>query len=175
LKDSLGLESGAVRIVEYDENWPALFAAEAARLLSACGDLPLVLEHVGSTAVPGLCAKPVLDVLAGHPAHASPLAYVAPFERAGYEHRGDRRIPGHQFFRRGQPRAYHIHLVEEHGQLWREYLAFRDLLRSDEALAQAYAALKRELAARFPRDREAYIARKSKFVSEALSHLRGAA
>ena len=126
ISDSLGLESGTVRLVEYDDRWSSLFQAEASRILAAAPELQLTLEHVGSTAVPGLCAKPVLDILAGHPAAVPALACVSPLERAGYEHRGDAGILGHQFFRRGQPRAYHIHLVELGGRLWREYLAFRD-------------------------------------------------
>jgi len=125
--------------------------------------------------VPGLCAKPVLDILAGHPARVSALDYVEPFERAGYIHRGDRGIAGHQFFRRGQPRAYHIHLVEEDGKLWREYVAFRDHLRADPAAARRYGELKEALAARFPRDRESYINGKSEFVREVLGRALGQA
>jgi GrpB-like predicted nucleotidyltransferase (UPF0157 family) len=168
LSDSLGLESGVVRLVEYDERWPALYAEESVRIVAAAAELPITLEHIGSTSVPGLCAKPVLDILAGHPAAVSILEYVPGFVRAGYEHRGDAGIAGHQFFRRGQPRAYHIHLVELGGALWREYLAFRDRLRSDRAAAARYAAIKRTLAQRFPRDRASYITGKSSFIVEAL-------
>ena len=168
MSNPLGLQSGTVQVVAYDDRWPELFRAESSRLLQASGDLPLSLEHIGSTAVPGLCAKPVLDILAGHPGTIAALAYVPPFQRAGYEHRGDGGIPGHQFFRRGQPRAYHIHLVEKDGQLWRQYVAFRDYLRTNVDAAQQYAELKQALAARFPRDREAYIEGKAAFVTEAL-------
>ena len=164
----LGLPSGTVQVVDYDDRWPALFSAESARLRAACGSVPVSLEHVGSTAVPELCAKPVLDILAGHPRTVSALDYVAVFERAGYEHRGDRGIAGHQFFRRGQPRAYHIHLVEQDGPLWRQYLAFRDYLRANTQAARRYGDLKRALAARFPRDREAYIQGKAEFVADAI-------
>ena len=166
---SLGLESRTVRVVAYDEDWPALFLAASQRLAAACRSLPIRFEHVGSTGVPGLCAKPVLDILGGHPAGVSALDYVIPFERAGYIHRGDRGIAGHQFFRRGQPRAYHIHLVEEDGELWRQYVAFRDHLRADPSLARCYGELKEALAARFPHDRESYINGKSEFVREVLS------
>jgi GrpB-like predicted nucleotidyltransferase (UPF0157 family) len=164
MADPLGLESGVVRVVPYDKRWPVLFVEEAARIRAACA-VPLVLEHIGSTAVPGLDAKPVLDILAGHPVDASPLDYVVPLERAGYEHRGDAGIPEHQFFRRGHPRAYHIHLVVTGGRLWRAYVGFRDLLRSDPDVARRYAELKLALAKQFPRDRAAYIAAKSAFVT----------
>ncbi len=171
--DPLGLESGVVRLVDYDERWPTLFAAEAARIRTAVSALPVRLEHVGSTAVPGLCAKPVLDIVAGHPSSSPALTYVVPLEGAGYQHRGDAGIPGHQFFRRGQPRAYHVHLVELGGALWREYVAFRDYLRADREAAGRYEEIKRRLAAQFPRDREVYIAGKSSFVREAIRQSSG--
>ena len=175
MSKSLGLESGTVQVVECDEGWPALFLAETARLNEACRSLRLRLEHVGSTAVPGLCAKPVLDILAGHPSPVPALDYVEPFKRAGYEHRGDSGIAGHQLFRRGQPRAYHIHLVEQDGALWRQYTGFRDYLRANAGAARRYGDLKRALAARFPRDREAYLEGKAAFVTEVLGHALGAA
>jgi GrpB-like predicted nucleotidyltransferase (UPF0157 family) len=166
--EALGLESGIVRVVEYDPRWPALFAAERQRILDHCGALALALEHVGGTSIPGLCAKPVLDIAAGRPRDASLESCVGTLERAGYEHRGERGVPGRQFFRRGKPRAYHVHLVEEGGALWREYLAFRDYLRAHAEAARRFADLKRNLAARFPRDREAYMNAKSPHVQEIL-------
>src|SRR6266508_183529 len=105
MSDPLGLESGIVRLAEYDGRWPILYAAEADRLRQTCDTLPLALEHIGSTAVTGLCAKPVLDILAGYPPDAPGASYLPPFQRAGYEYRGNAGIVGHLFFRRGQPRA----------------------------------------------------------------------
>ena len=175
MKEPLGLESGLVRLAEYDERWPSLFAAEAHRIRSASGALPLRLEHIGATSVPGLCAKPVLDILAGRTPGDPPAAYVAALERAGYEHRGEQGIAGREFFRRGQPRAYHVHLVEEGGLLWSRYLAFRDYLRAHPDAARGYADLKQALAQRFPHDREAYIDGKTIFVQEILNRAAGAA
>jgi GrpB-like predicted nucleotidyltransferase (UPF0157 family) len=166
MTNPLGLESGVVRLVEYDERWPSLFAAEAERLLAFADGLPVRLEHIGSTAVPGLCAKPVLDMLAGRTAGTSAAAWIAWLQRAGFDHRGEQDVPGREFFRRGQPRAYHVHLVEQSGILWRNYLAFRDHLRADAQAAARYAELKRSLAATFPRDREAYINGKTALVWE---------
>jgi GrpB-like predicted nucleotidyltransferase (UPF0157 family) len=167
---ALGLESGTVRVVPHDSGWAALFAAEAQRLRAALGpDLPLALEHTGSTAVPGLVAKPVLDLLGGYPPGASVEPYVAALGRAGYAHRGEQGIPGREFFRRGEPRAYHLHLVVRHGPFWREHLAFRDALRAQAAVRAAYAALKLDLARRYPRDREAYTEGKSAFVRQVVA------
>ena len=162
----LGLESGVVRLVEYDHRWPDLFAAEAQRIRGQCGSLPLRLEHIGGTSIPGMCTKPVLDIAAGRPRETSIADYVAVFTRAAYEHRGERGLPGREYFRRGEPRAFHVHLVEEDGPLWSDYLAFRDYLRAHDATKRQFADVKRVLAARFRQDREAYLNAKSPYVEE---------
>jgi GrpB-like predicted nucleotidyltransferase (UPF0157 family) len=164
----LGLESGVFRLVEYDDRWPALFAAERQRILNKCGTLALKLEHVGGTSIPGMCAKPVLDIAAGRPHDSSIQEYVASLREAGHEHRGERGVPGREFFCRGQPRAYHLHMVEEGGPLWRDYVAFRDYLRAHAQDAREFADLKRVLAVRFSEDREAYTNAKSSHVHEIL-------
>jgi GrpB-like predicted nucleotidyltransferase (UPF0157 family) len=167
---TLGLDHGTVRLVAHDPAWAALFRAEAARLRERLGpELPLGLEHVGSTAVPGLVAKPVLDILAGYPPGASPGPYVAALVDAGYVHRGEQGIPGREFFRRGDPRSCHVHLAVQHGRFWREHLAFRDALRDRPAVRAAYGALKLELAGRFARDREAYTDGKGAFVRQVVA------
>jgi GrpB-like predicted nucleotidyltransferase (UPF0157 family) len=168
MADSLGLQRGVVRLVEYDPAWPVLFIAEQQRILEKCRTLTLRLEHVGGTSIPGMCAKPILDIAAGRPRDSSIQDYVAALEQAGYEHRGERGVPGRQYFRRGQPRAYHVHLVEEAGPLWRDFLAFRDYLRAHAEDARRFAELKRRLAARFPHDREGYMDAKSSYVADIL-------
>lgn len=168
---SLGLENGTVRVVPYDSAWPDLFALEADRLHQqfAHDGLHVLIEHMGSTAVPGLAAKPILDILVGYPEGAAVAPYIGVFVRQEYVHRGENEIPGREFFRRGNPRAYHVHLAAIDGAFWRDHLAFRDRLRTDDELRDRYAALKRELAARYPLDREAYIAGKESFVKEVLA------
>jgi GrpB-like predicted nucleotidyltransferase (UPF0157 family) len=111
MSDPLGLESGVVRLVEYDDRWPLLFAEEERRIRTHCGSLALKLEHIGGTSIPDLCAKPVLDIAAGRLAEGAIEDYVAALERAGYVYRGERGVPGREYFRRGQPRSYHLHLV----------------------------------------------------------------
>jgi GrpB-like predicted nucleotidyltransferase (UPF0157 family) len=170
--DPLGLESGIVRLVDYDERWPLLFAAEERRLRDQCGPLALRLEHIGGTSIPGMCAKPVLDIVAGRPADVAVVDYVAALERAGYIYRGERGVPGREYFRRGQPRAYHLHLVEDGGALWSDYLVVRDYLRVHTEVAREFAGLKRALAARFARDREAYMNAKGPYVADILRRAR---
>jgi GrpB-like predicted nucleotidyltransferase (UPF0157 family) len=167
---SLGLDAGVVRVVPYDPAWPELFAAEVARLdpilLSHGGALRL--EHTGSTAVPGLAAKPVLDILAGIHDESERRGVIAALQEGGHVHRGEQGIPGRDFFRRGEPRQYHVHLAVIGGSFWRDHRAFRDYLRAHADVADSYAMLKRELAARYPLDREAYIDGKSAFVQAIL-------
>jgi GrpB-like predicted nucleotidyltransferase (UPF0157 family) len=169
--ESLGLESGVVRVVPYDPAWPSLYEKEVARImpiLKARG-VSLVLEHTGSTAVPGLAAKPILDLLGGRrPDHDRQVAIDA-LEEAGYVYRGEQGIVGRDFFRRGDPRQYHLHLTEIDSDFWRDHRAFRDHLSTHPDALAAYAALKLELATRYPRDREAYIEGKTEFVAKILA------
>jgi GrpB-like predicted nucleotidyltransferase (UPF0157 family) len=145
-----------------------LFRAEATRLAASIAPLALVLEHTGSTAVEGLAAKPVLDILAGyHDSGVLPLLLSA-LKASGYDHRGPQGIPEREFFRRGQPRSYHLHLTRVGSSFWNEHLGFRDRLRIEPPLREAYGALKLRLAAEHPRDREAYINGKTAFVRAAL-------
>lgn len=167
----LGLESGVVRLVDYDAAWPRLFAAERERLVScvrAHTGRQMQLEHIGSTAIPGLVAKPVLDMLAAPWPGDDLDALIPVFEAAGYLYRPLQSTPERHFFRRGEPRQYHLHLTPNGSRVWRDQLGFRDLLRHNPLLASTYAELKRELAARYPTDREAYIEGKTAFVRDAL-------
>ncbi len=165
---ALGLERGIVRLVEYDERWPGLFTSECARIQEHCRPLPLRLEHVGGTSIPGMCSKPVLDIAAGRPPQAPLEGYVEALQRAGYEHRGERGVPGREFFCRGDPRSHHLHLVEEGGPLWLGYLSFRNYLRNHPEAASRFAEAKRAFAGRFADDRDAYLAAKSALVEEIL-------
>jgi GrpB-like predicted nucleotidyltransferase (UPF0157 family) len=174
MNSPLGLESGAVRLVAYDPQWSVLFAQEAQRIRDALDarNLTLVIEHMGSTAVPGLAAKPIVDILAGWDRVEELPRLIAAVRDAGYLHRGEQGIPGREFFRRGDPRQYHLHLTRFRGTFWADHLAFRDLLRREADVAGAYDALKHVLAEKYPRNREAYIDGKTEFVQEMLRHAR---
>jgi GrpB-like predicted nucleotidyltransferase (UPF0157 family) len=164
--------SSPIWIAPYDPLWPREFAAEAARIADACRDLPVRLEHIGSTSVTGMSAKPIIDILAGVPPRASRSTYVAAIRALGYEHHGALGIPGRNYFRRGSPRSHHIHLVNWSSAFWRDHLMFRDFLRRDAVAAQEYAALKRELAAMFADDRLRYNEEKGPFINAVLRRAR---
>jgi GrpB-like predicted nucleotidyltransferase (UPF0157 family) len=169
---ALGLDSKTVRVVAYDERWPGLFQAEVDRLKPFLKDLRLVLEHSGSTAVPGLAAKPILDILGGRSPEVSRELAIEQFQRAGYTYRGEQGIPGRDFFRRGEPRSYHLHLTTIGSEFWNDHRDFRDYLRAHPDAREAYAALKFGLARQFPTDREAYIEAKTEFVNAVLRKAR---
>jgi len=161
-----GADDGPIEIVEYDPSWPSFFIAERERLAPLMPGIPIY--HIGSTAVPGLAAKPVIDMIAlvdDLEAKLEPL-----MQRAGYrlparfnEHLVHRRFlcyPTTTF------RTHHLHLVDELEGVER-CLHFRDSLRHDPGLAADYAALKRALAARYQADREGYTNAKTRFITRA--------
>jgi GrpB-like predicted nucleotidyltransferase (UPF0157 family) len=168
---ALGLESGIVRVVPYDPRWADEFAAAARDLYDALGSSILAVSHVGSTAVPGLCAKPILDLLVSVQHFDESLALVPRLETLGYEFRPDEEIPDRHYFRRrrGTAGTHHLSLAEPTSRYHIVTLAFRDALRADPAEDRRYGELKLDLARRFPRDRENYIAGKSAFVARVLA------
>jgi GrpB-like predicted nucleotidyltransferase (UPF0157 family) len=169
--EPLGLKSGTVTVVPYDARWVALFGHAAEELAGALGPALLAVHHVGSTAVPGLCAKPILDMLVSIPDLGRARGLVPSLADLGYEFRPAEEIPDRHYFRRlrSDHRTHHLSLAEPASHHHRVTLAFRDALRADSGLAMEYGALKRQLAERFPRDRAAYIEGKTGFVTRVLA------
>jgi GrpB-like predicted nucleotidyltransferase (UPF0157 family) len=170
-KESLGLESGTVVVVPYDPRWPDEFVTAAGEIRDALGSSVIAVHHVGSTSVPGLCAKPILDLLVAVADLEQSLRLVPSLEEIGYEFRPDEEIPDRHYFRRRRStvRTHHLSLAEPTSHYHRVTLAFRDALRADPARARAYCELKLALARRFPLNREKYIEGKSAFVAEILA------
>jgi GrpB-like predicted nucleotidyltransferase (UPF0157 family) len=155
----------AVAVVDYDGEWPRMFEEEAGRIREACGGTILTIEHIGSTSVPGLAAKPIIDMMPGVANLTVARAVVIPaMERIGYESLGAYGIAGRLYFRRGEPRSYHVHMFEVGQGEWEKHLVFRDYLREHPEAVKEYAALKRELAEKHREDREAYTTAKSPFI-----------
>jgi len=170
----LPMTSPTIRLVPYDRTWPLEFAAEADRIERACAGLQIRLEHIGSTSVPGLAAKPIIDILAGRPGNVPGSRYVAAFRQLGYEHKGAFGIPGRNYFRKGTPRTHHVHLVSWSSELWRDHLLFRDYLRANPLIAREYETIKRELAAMYVNDREQYTDAKGPFIRSIVRRAREA-
>jgi GrpB-like predicted nucleotidyltransferase (UPF0157 family) len=156
-----------VVVVDYDPRWSEMFEEEKARLLDALRDLDVQVEHVGSTAVPGLAAKPIIDILIVVPNAPEAIRAITPLVQLEYDCRGELGIPGRIYFRKGMPRTHQIHLYpRDHPEIERHRL-FRDYLRTHPEAAQAYAELKRALAEKFRDDREAYTEAKTDFIRAA--------
>ena len=162
-----------VRITPYDPAWPDLFAAEAERLRGALDpDLILGIEHFGSTAVPGLAAKPIIDILIAVTSLArAKTTMVKPITALGYLYWSENPKPDRMFFVKGMPpygkqRTHHVHITEPGGEMWQRRLPFRDYLRANPDEARRYEALKYNLAARFPMDRDGYSDAKTEYVEE---------
>ena len=131
-------------VVEYDPSWASRYETEAADVRTALADVLVALEHVGSTAVPGLAAKPVIDISAGLRTLELPPTRVAAMEALGYEFMGELGIPGRLFFRKGgRERTHHVHAVEWDGRHWHRHRAFRDYLRAHPEEAARYGEHKR--------------------------------
>jgi NAD-dependent deacetylase len=143
------LREPPLEVVESDPAWPGRYEAEAGRVRGALGPDVVGLEHMGSTAVPGLAAKPVIDISVGLVrAELSPVQ-VAAMEELGYEYLGENGLPGRLFFRKDEAgrRAFHVHAVEHGGEHWHRHRALRDYLRAHPDEVERYAGEKRRLAA----------------------------
>lgn len=161
-----------IRIVSYDPDWPRRFEEERDTLAAAIGAwAPGGIHHVGSTAVPGLDAKPVIDILVGTESLARSRACFEPLARLAYLYAPYRDDEMHWFCKpHPSRRTHHLHLVPAGSKRFRDELAFRDYLRANPPAARNYGALKHQLAVEFKDDREAYTAAKADFIHSALDN-----
>jgi GrpB-like predicted nucleotidyltransferase (UPF0157 family) len=162
------MDARPIVVVLYDEAWPSLFLEEQTRIERALGPLVERIEHVGSTAVPGLTSKPIIDIMVGVRSLREADRCIEPLGRLSYEYRGEVGVPGRLFFRKGDPRTHHLHIAEVGGEFWVGHLAFRAYLRTHPQTAREYARLKHELADSFRADWTAYAEGKSAFILEVL-------
>lgn len=158
-----------VKLHEYDELWPSLYEAERQRLLLLLPGTFVDIQHIGSTSIPGMLAKPIIDILAGVDSMETARGLSAKLCSSGYttsaEFNGSLR--DRQWFMRWADghRTHHLHVVVHGSKAWIERLRFRDSLRSSARLAAEYATLKIQMAAKHTEDREAYTEAKSHFVN----------
>lgn len=166
---SLGLQHGKNTLCLYSDDWPKQFRSEANRIIDVCGNLFSAIEHVGSTSVPGLTAKPIVDILVGVSALSISEKMVAGMESIGYDYPGDIGITDHRIFGRDPGfRLYLVHVVEYDSQRWKNYLIFRNALRANKNLAEEYGRLKTNIAERYPEGRGVYTELKYEFINRVL-------
>jgi GrpB-like predicted nucleotidyltransferase (UPF0157 family) len=165
-------DPGPIALSPYSPMWPATFDIERGRLEALFGPDAVVIEHIGSTAVPGLGAIPIIDVLLGAPDLAIVERQIPALEASGYRYvpEFEKSAPDRRYFdkRHGHPGHFHLHAVIYGSPFWKRHLAFRDALRGDEALAADYWKVKRRLATRYPNDRAAYTDAKAAFIRAVL-------
>jgi GrpB-like predicted nucleotidyltransferase (UPF0157 family) len=162
-------------VVAYDPRWPSWYAEIRSRITPDLGDLPYRIEHVGSTAVPGLTAKPIIDIDVVVPTAELVPSTVERLGAAGYRHEGDQGIPGREAFTL-PPDAVHYHhlyVVVDGNKAHEDHVYLRDHLRANTADRERYAARKLELAHLLQTDRPAYVAQKGELVEELLATARG--
>jgi GrpB-like predicted nucleotidyltransferase (UPF0157 family) len=159
----LGLRKGTVLLVDHNPAWHQVFAVEATHIRAALGPTVIDLQHFGSTSIPTIRAKPILDIMLGiadfdrGPLLAPALAAI------GYEYVANAGVPNH-VFGKGQPRTHLLHVVAHNGPKWQRNIRFRDRLIADPALAKAYEALKDRLAVEFADNRARYTDAKQDFI-----------
>jgi len=155
-------------IVDYDANWSSQYEQEKSRIIDALGNSVADIQHIGSTSVPGLAAKPIIDIILGLEKVPPLLTQSINLEALGYLYYGEFGIPGRHYFRRGMPRTYQIHAVQVNSDFWQRHILFRDFLRSHPQAAQQYETLKRKLAAEFRNERDRYTDNKTPLIEQLL-------
>ena len=165
-RPSGGRPQWAVEVVEYSAEWPEMFRREAALLKELLRDELIAVFHIGSTSVPGLPAKPIIDLLPVVADIDRLDGYAEGFVKLGYEVWGEYGIPGRRYYSKGgAKRTHHIHAFQYDSLLdIGRHLAFRDFLRTHESTRAEYARLKIELARQYPKDIDNYCQGKDDFV-----------
>jgi GrpB-like predicted nucleotidyltransferase (UPF0157 family) len=159
-----------IEIVEYDPTWPTEFERLRNRAQVALGDLAIAIEHVGSTAVPGLAAKPVIDLVVVVANDDDVARAIELLEGIGYRARGNQGVEGREVFSWPEgERRHHLYVSPQSSAELQAQVRFRDRLRADPVLARNYEALKRELAVRYRDDRPGYTDAKTEFVESAVA------
>lgn len=155
-------------VVDYQPNWSTQYEQERIHILNAIGNTIVDIQHIGSTAVPKLAAKPVIDILLGLKQVPPTPTQVSSLEALGYLYCGELGIPGRHYFRRGMPRTHQIHAVQVGSEFWKTHILFRDFLKTHPEAAQQYEALKRKLAVQFRYDRDRYTESKAPLIQQLL-------
>jgi len=156
--------SRLIQVLPYNPHWPIDFQQEAANLIQALGDNCITIHHIGSTSVPGLAAKPIIDIIpvVRDIAKVADKALIA----LGYVPRGEMGMPFRGFYNKGEPRTHHLHIWEDGNPEIEKHLLFRDYLRAHPDYAARYADLKLKLAAEFSQDRKNYTEAKDALIKQ---------
>lgn len=163
-----------VRIVDYTPHWSSLYKKEKREIHKVVGHIIVRVEHIGSTAVRNLGAKPIIDIMVGVSHLSDADKCIEPLESIGYEYVSEyeESMSERRYFHKGKPpkeQHYHLHMVELASDFWKRHLLFRDYLRSHPEVAQEYYELKKKLAAEHCSDREGYTESKASFIESVVA------
>lgn len=164
----IGLSSGIVLLSDYHGSWPDHFARERDRLAAALGPNAVEIAHIGSTAMPGAAAKPIIDIMLGTSSRDAGPSLVPAMQRLGYRALGEFGIAGRQFLKLGEPTTHHVHMVARGSDFWNLNILFRDWMIAHPDTLEAYVTLKRDLARRHAGNRDAYTSGKDAFIKRVL-------
>jgi len=167
-KPRIGLEHGTVRLVPYSPEWKALFNEEKHLLESILGDMVVGIEHIGSTAIPDMPSKPIIDIAVAVRGKEDIPRCVELLTTKGYAYKGEYGLPGRHFFIKGTLHTHHLHVVAQGCHHWDLWLLFRNYMREHGELASQYSALKRAMAEKFASDRDSYTKSKGAFIGKTL-------
>ncbi|MGD9091465.1 MAG: GrpB family protein [Anaerolineales bacterium] len=164
----IGLEYGVVKLVPYSTEWKRLLEVEMELLQAAIGQHVLDIQRVGSTAIPGIVAKPIIDIGIAVRNFGCAGTCIPAIKQLGYQYKGENGIPRRHFFVKGDPRSQNIQMNEMNSRDWENQVRFRDYLIEHPELAEEYSVLKVKLAQQYPTDREAYLDGKAPFITQVL-------
>ncbi|MFW9902963.1 MAG: GrpB family protein [Candidatus Thorarchaeota archaeon] len=164
----IGLNHGVVKLSPYSKKWKQVYLNEKQQLEVAIGDHILEIQHIGSTSIPNMIAKPIIDIAVAVHDFKEAFKCVEPLENLEYEYKGEFGIPNRHFFVKGNPRIFHLHMLEISSQEWKNHIDFRDFLTHNPDKAKQYVELKKMLARRFSTDRDAYTEAKASFIENIL-------
>ncbi len=168
----LGVKNKFVTLADPNIRWQQAYALEEAAIRQTLGDIALDIQHVGSTSIPAIKAKPIIDIAVGIRRFDDGPACIAPMEAIGYDYAGADIVPDDHIFGRGvkdETRTHLVHIVEHNGINWNQLIRFRDRLRATPDLARTYELLKIELARQYADNRAAYTEAKRAFIEKVLA------
>lgn len=170
----IGLKRGVVKLRKYDSEWKNLYEKESRLITTRISDYIENIQHIGSTAIPGVVAKPIIDILLAINSIANIEKIKDPLDSIGFIYRGEQGIPDRHLFVKGGKdfRTHHLHVVEKSHYEWSKHILFRDYLLKYPKEVEAYSNLKQELLRKYEFDREKYTDGKSDFISEILEKAR---
>ena len=173
----IGSPRNTVQLVPHHGSWARVFAKEKKRIKKALGDSVVDIQHIGSTSIPQIHAKPIIDIIIGVHTIEKAGLLTKPLKHLGYEYMRDRGNPRVRLFFAKGPHTrhtHHLHIVKYNGKVWRAHTSFARYLRTHKHWAKKYEVLKKKLAQKFEHDRDSYTSGKAPFIQQVMRKARGA-